>query len=354
MDRLSDFNLTLEVLEGCGFNCSDCAVDKSFEPKVSIHPDTDKLLSMVVGLKDLGFRPFEFTVGPTDIASSNNGLAMLESPLVKGLGEHFGSMVISLSLLSEKGLLELAEVIDRVIPGKRLRVITPVTVKNTKNDKYISKLQERLKLFGSYLKEVELYASYLTINMFRENIELFDADYHRTAMSIQLGPRTTVEYSFAHSRGGFENLLRQEQFKRDLYAFTQVIADNDAGFSGQLLHDPFDGFELGYRDGKLYYIPVVMEKFPVFDPFFEISEPWSAEHIVSIKEEQYYTNLNTFVDHPTCGDCCHVNTCAHGDLHTTMRYLNINHCPLGIKNRTDLIRTFGKDMRYCGQALETL
>ena len=354
MDRLCDFNLSLEVLEGCGYNCSDCAVDKTFEPQGSVHPDAEQLLGMVSQLKDMGFRPFEFTLGPTDIASSSNGLALLQSPLVKGLAEHFGSMVISLSLLSDRGLKELAEAIDAVMGGKRLRVITPVTVKNTKNVKYIQKLQERLALLKGYLKETDLYASYLTINMFKDNVEQFDADYHRTAMGISLGPRTTVEYSFAHSRGGFENLLRQEQFKRDLYKFTQIIADNDEGFSGQLLHDPFDGIELGYRDGKLYYIPVVMEKFPIFDQFFEIPKPWSAETVIGFKEEQYHTNLVTFTSHPTCADCCHVSTCTHGDLHTTMRYLKIDHCPLGLKNRTDLIRTFGKELAYCGQALEQL
>jgi len=355
MDRLCDFNLTLEVLEGCGYSCSDCAVDKSFEPTLTVNPDTEALLGVVVGLASQGFRPFEFTLGPTDIVSSSNGMELLQSPLVKGLLEHFGSMVISLSLLSDKGLKELAESLDAIMGGKRLRVITPVTVKNLKNPKYIQKLQERLGLLKGYLTKTDLYASYLTINMFKENAQDFDAEYHRIATSIDLGPRTTVDYSFAHSRGGFENLLRQDLFKRDIYKFAQVIADNDVKFSGQLLHDPFDGIELGYRDGKLYYIPVVVEKFPIFDDFFEIPKPWTAESVVGYKGSLYEDNLVEFVTSPECGDCCHLNNCAHGDLHSVMRYLKHDTCLLHMKNRTDLHVPTYKDQKYGGQdGMETL
>lgn len=352
MDRLCDFNLTLELLKGCGFSCSDCAVDKSHIPTDATESDTDRILALVTDLKGQGFRPFEFTIGPTDLSSASNGMQVLDDPLVRGLSEHFGSMVITLTLLSERGLKEIAERIDLLMAGKKLRVIVPITVNNLSNQKYVGFLRQRMLLLKGYLQRVDLYAAYLTINMFRDNIEQFDASQHRAAKAIDLGVRTTVEYSFAHSRGGFENILRQEQFKRDLYKFTQVIAECDESFSGQLLHDPFDGIELGYRDDKLYYIPVVMEKFPVFDNFFEVPRPWSGDGVVAFKEEQYHTNLVTFTDHDTCGDCCHVSTCTHGDLHTTMRYLNINHCPLGLKNRLDLIRTYGKDLKYCGTALD--
>lgn len=354
MDRLCDVNITLEILEGCGYSCSDCAVDKSFQPQGGSGSDTEELLRLTTSLKDLGFRPFEFTLGPTDIATSSNGLAVLNSELVAGFVEHFGSMVITLSLLGDRGLKELAETIDKVLGKKRLRVITPTTVKNITNKKYIKMLQDRLALFKSYLKEAELYASYLTINMFKDNIENFDSEYHHSAMDISLGPRTTLEYSFAHSRTGLENLLKQEEFKRDLSYWTKVILDCDESFSGQIIHDPYDGIELGYRDNKLYYIPVVIEKFPIFDKFFEVPKPWNAEKIIGVKGKHYHDNLIKFSDHPVCGDCCHVNTCVHGDLHTVMRHLTINHCPLGVKNRLDLVRTYGKSMEYTGIHLEKL
>lgn len=354
MDRLCDFNLTLEVLEGCGYHCGGCTVDKEHTPDLVTTDLTARLLNLVDDLKDKEFRPFEFSMAPTDILSASNGLAVLDTPLIRGMAERFGSMVLTLALLREEGLRELAEKADELMAGKWIRLVVPITVKNSTNEKYIALLRERVLYFNSFLKKSTIRSVYLTVNMYRDNMELINPEYHKQVMNINLGVRTITDYTFTHSRKGFNNLLVLEEFKRDVFKFTQLIADNDSKFVGHLLPDPFDGIELCYRDNTLYHIPVIMEKFPIFDPFFEIPAPWNAEQVMEYKQNQYHENLAKFTDHPTCGDCCHVNLCTHGDLHSTMRHLKIDHCLLGIKNRHDLLREYGKELRYCGTELNTL
>lgn len=354
MDRLCDFNLTLEVLEGCGYHCGGCTVDKEHTPDLVTTDTTQRLLALVDDLHANEFRPFEFSMAPTDILSAKNGLAVLDTPLIRGMAERFDSMVLTLALLREEGLRELAEKADALMAGKWIRLVVPITVKNSTNDKYISLLRERVLYFNSFLKKSKIRSVYLTVNMYRDNMQLINPEYHKKVMSINLGVRTITDYTFTHSRKGFTNLLVLEEFKRDIYKFTQLVADNDSKFVGHLLHDPFDGVELCYRDGKLYHIPVLMEKFPIFDPFYVIPEPWCTDTVVEYKQNHYFENLGKFTEHTECGDCCHLNVCTHGDLHTTMRYLKIDHCPLGIKNRHDLTREYGKELQYCGTELNKL
>lgn len=354
MDRLCDINLTLEVLEGCDYHCGGCTVDKDHKPEPVESDEAQRLFALIDDLQNKGFRPFEFSLAPTDVLSAKNGLAVMSSELVQGMAERFRSIVLTLALLREEGIVELADLADELMAGKGIRLVVPITVKNSYNEKYLKLLTERVQLFASRLNKAHLKSVYLTINMFRDNMAAFTPEYHHRIMSLNLGVRTIKDYTFTHSRNGFENLLRHDEFKHDIYKFTQVIANHDSKFVGHLLHDPFDGFELGYRDGVLYHIPVIMEKFPIFDPFYEIPKPWDADQVMEYRQNQYFENLGQFTDHPTCGDCCHVNVCTHGDLHTTMRYLKIDHCPLGIKNRHDLYREYGKELRYCGTELNNL
>jgi len=354
MDRLCDINLTLEVLEGCNYHCGGCTVDKDHKPDVVAEDEATRLFQLVDDLHSKGFRPFEFSLAPTDVLSAKNGWEVMRSDLIQGMADRFKTVVLTMAMLRDDGIAELAQLVDELMAGKGVRLVVPLTVKHSYNQKYLALLRDRVQLFASHLHKSTLRSVYLTINMFRENIAVFNPEYHHHIMSLDLGVRTIKDYTFTHSRNGFENLLRHDEFKHDVYKFTQVIADHDSKFVGHLLHDPFDGVELGYRDGVLYHIPVVMEKFPIFDPFYEIPKPWDAEQVMDYRQNQYIENLTKFTDHPVCGDCCHVNVCTHGDLHTTMRYLNIDHCPLGIKNRHDLHREYGKELQYCGTELDNL
>jgi hypothetical protein len=54
-------------------------------------------------------------------------------------------------------------------------------------------------------------------------------------------------------------------------------------------------------------------------------------------QESYYNQLAEKSAHPTCGDCCFIDNCARGDMHTLMDYLKHDGCLLNMKNRWDLI-----------------
>lgn len=86
-----------------------------------------------------------------------------------------------------------------------------------------------------------------------------------------------------------------------------------------------------YRDGKLYYVPVVNERFPIFDDYFEIPKPWTVDAVMGVKEQFYYKSLELYSDHPLCGDCPLASNCSFGDEHTIMAYLKEERCILGMK-----------------------
>lgn len=339
-NEMVNFNLTLEILEGCEYTCSNCAVDREYVPLTISEQDTADLLFMVDDLKEAGLTAFEFVVGPTDIVSADNGVATLEHPLIKGLGERFGSMVAGLSLLSDKGIVDLCGRIDKVIPGKKFRLTVPSTVKNMMNPKYIDMIRRRIGIIKDSLKDAYLYRVYVAINNIDEDIDNFSSEAHVYIANLDIGAHLDADYALPHSRKGLDNIMMVEKLKRDIARYMEIVqSQKGTKHALYLVPDVHDGIELLYRDGVLYYVPILLERFPIFNEKFIIPKPWTAERIIAFKEGLYMDNLISGADHPTCGDCCFLDNCSRGDPRTIMRYLKYDDCILSMKNRWDLVST---------------
>lgn len=331
------FNITLEILQGCGYSCSDCAIDKNFTPDVVLEPDVQPMLDMVDEMKDFGYNLTEFTIGPTDIISARNGMALLDHPLVLALAERYDSLTVSLALLSDLNLKEFAEKISVLMKGKQFRLVVPVTLKNLHNAKYLNAVRKRLAVIVENLHDVEFKNLYLNLNMIGQTAANFDADANRLAQGLDLGVPKVVEFAFPHSRRGFNNLMVAEELKRDLMIFAKGIGDcNNTEINHYLITPIDDSYEVTYRNGQLYYTPFLIEKFPIFSDKFAIPKPWSADNVNLFKESLYYENLTKYIDNPICSGCCFVDQCARGDTHSIMDQVGATSCILNMKNRWDL------------------
>lgn len=331
-------NLTLEILQGCGYSCQDCAIDKSATSDYIAAGDDDDLLALVDGWKAQGYRLHEFTIGPTDICASQTGLSVLDTKLVKGLAQRYDSLTVSLAMLFDTQLIELAQKVEVLMAGKALRVIIPTTLKNAGNQKFMAAVKTRIGILKAFLHSCELKMVYLSINVVNASAENFTPETNRIVNNVDLGVRKLVEYVFPHSRRGFDNLMVFEEFKRDFATYVKGIQDsNNSSLNRFLIPTASDSKELTYRDGRLYYTPVLMEKFPIFAPEFEMPWPWKVDDLTTKAESDYHLNLMDKSEHPTCGDCCFLDECARGDMHTLMDFFQHEGCLINMKNRLDLV-----------------
>lgn len=332
------FNLSLEILKGCGYSCPGCTVEKNFAPVEIPDVDTQEILTLVEQLQANDFRLLEFQVGPTDIISSDNGHAALCHPLVVGLSKYYKALNINLAMLHTTGLVELAKLLDDLMPGKKLSVTIPMTLGNLTNPKYMAVLKNNIAYFRDLLKKVDFNRVYANFNVVTENLKDLTVENYELAHTMDLGVYVVVEFPFAHSRQGLDNLLILDRFRRDLFQFTEFAKTrvNTQTFRS-LQPAVLEGFGFTYRAGGLYSTPVLVENLPIFHPDFELTKPWTADSVLSYKEHRYYDNLVEFSEHPECGDCCFLDHCARGDVHRIMKLAGRDDCLTGTKNRWDLI-----------------
>lgn len=330
------FNIQLEILKDCGYSCQDCAIDKSKTSDYMRVGDDDLLIRSVDQFKDQGFRLHEFTIGPTDIISSKSGLGIFERRVVKELANRYDSLTVSLALLFDRQLVDLARWVDRLMVGKKFRLIVPMTLRNAQNEKFLNLVRERIKVIKDNLFVTDFYMVYIGINMVNASAEEFSFENNKLVHDLDLGVNQTVEYTFPHSRMGL--VQHQSSFLDDFNSFIKGIeetVDKDVNYNRYLIPNIKDSIETIYFQGELYYVPSLIEKFPIFEDRFKLSRPYTPESILQFKYDLYTENLLEYSDGEPCGDCCYVDECARGDTHTLMRQLNHRSCLLQMKNRWD-------------------
>lgn len=332
------FNMSLEILAGCGFSCQDCAIDKTaIKLGQDVAPDLIRLAEIAMDLRYRGFRLHELTIGPTDIISSASGMQMLEDPALLRLISCYSSVTVSLALLLDQRLQDFGQLVNRVLRGKKFRLIVPCTLKNARNEKFLAMIKERIGVIKAELTQVEFKTVYLSVNVVNGSARDFSAENNRLVQEIDLGVPKLVEYVFPHGRKGLQDIRDIENFKRDLSSFVKGMHDCvDTDINRFLIPTISDSIEVTYRNGNLYYTPVIMEKFPIFDDAFVYPKPWSASAIVDNKLERYYESLMRFEDHPLCGNCCFYDNCARGDNLLIMDHLRFSQCLVDMHNRWDL------------------
>lgn len=217
------FNIQLEILKDCDYSCQDCAIDKSKTSDYLRVGDDDLLIRAADEFKDHGFRLHEFTLGPTDIISSKSGLGVLDRYVVRQLMQRYDSLTVSLALLFDRQLVELAQAVDRHMRGKKFRLIVPLTIRNARNEKFLTLIRERIKVLKDNLLETDFYMVYIGINMVNASADEFSFENNKLVHDLDLGIHQTVEYNFPHSRMGLDQ--HKETFLQDLQAFIGGIRE---------------------------------------------------------------------------------------------------------------------------------
>ncbi|MCY1468591.1 hypothetical protein D9M68_17720 [compost metagenome] len=311
-------------------------VDKDYEPLIPFDQDTDKILAMVDAMKAEGYRTREFTIGPVDVISSKTGDSIFEHRLIKGLAERFESVVIPLALMSDEGLGELCAKVNVLMKGKSFTLATPFQLKSADNEKHVELIRKRVRFITASLPDVKFELLYLTVNMIGDTVDTFDVALNRRLHDLDFGVRRLVEFVFPHSRKGLDNLLTRDLFIRNFSHFCEVIKQcKNTDLNRHLIKPADDSYEATYRDGKLYYTPTLIEKFPIFDPTFAIPDPWAVKDIELFKMDFYLNSLMKYSGSPICGSCCHLNKCAEGDVHVIMSHLQHYGCLVSMYNDWD-------------------
>ena len=291
-------NLNFELLNGCKFNCKGCFVEKNAQkPVEEVH--YEKFDALFSDLENSLYKPFIAFIGPTDFLQATNFVDTFSSPHSMGLLRRFKRISLQTTYLDLSLADMVAKTLNENFSDRELEINIVVDPAKIMDDRYLALLEKNKKTFLSKLdnKNVRSFGIMNVYDYDQTKIaeQLRDYDFMHTR--VQHLFETTIDYNFSFGRSkdiSNEEFLELSGRVKKLFD-SSICSDEKAQylrFSFGKLTDSLIERQYNFRDGKLYYSPLLYERFVSFRDGFEVPlKNYTAEEVenfeMMVQMDQY-------------------------------------------------------------------
>lgn len=334
--KLIDF--TLEVTNGCRYNCTGCSIDKEGNSWPS-DIEFDRIFNLIDDLDKNEFRPMNLQIGPTDILTSVNKDLVLTSANIKTLATKFLKTAINCAFLDPftENYAKMGQQLNWLLHGGLVKFVVPFEAYHIDNKEYIDRIRKRIDLTLKHMPNVEHTKTYLLINY--ETSSIYDKE-NTLNLTEELILKTyqselleglTADIILPHTRTD----LRQEKNSKEFYNAAMKLkhyitsARNKYGsavdIADLLTHEGKD-WDIFYKAGKLYMTPFLLEGLASFDEEYEVKKEWTFSGLYDSYTEGFLSQIEWADNNPACQGCQLVPLCAERGIHSLMKISNIKEC----------------------------
>lgn len=269
-------NLNFEVLNGCKFNCRGCHVEKNAQQPIGAE-DATRLDTLMRSFEGSLYNPFIAFVGPTDFLVAENFAAVFDDPRNIPIFRRFKRLSFQTTYLDIGNASAVADVLNRHYADREIEVNIVLDPARIMDDQLLA-LVERNKLeFLRVLGRSDV-RSFGIMNVYdydRTRIPELLRNYDFMHQRVQHLFETTIDYNFSAGRShdlSDEEFIALTDRVKDLFN-QSILSDEKAQylrFSFGKLTDSLVERQYNYRNGSIYFSPLLYERFVSFRPEFEV------------------------------------------------------------------------------------
>jgi hypothetical protein len=313
-------NINFEVLNGCKLNCPGCFVEKNGQSPFSSN-DFQNLNNLLTGLQQSLYVPFIAFVGPTDFLSGTNFSEIFNNPEVIGIFHNFKRLSLQTTFLDMKRSEEVARVLKNHYGDMELEINLVIDPAKIMDDEYLALLKNNKDKFLRLLSlnDVRNFGIMNVYNYDQTKIPDILKDYDFMHKRINHLFETTIDYNFSFGRSPHisnEEFLALSTRIKNLFdtSLSSMDLSNEKTqylrFSFGKLTDSLIERQYNYRNGKLYYSPLLYERFVSFRDAFEV--PLNSFTVEELEQFETLMQLNQYANagqKEECGDCPFLASC---------------------------------------------
>lgn len=334
--KLIDFSL--EVTNGCRYNCTGCTIDKDGNSWPSSE-EFNKIFYLVDDLAKNDFRPMNLQIGPTDIMTSVNRDMILSSPEIKQLSKKFLKTAINCAFLDPllENYVTLGKKLNWLLEGGLVKFVIPFEAYHIDNQSYINRIKKRIKVTLDNMPDVTHTKTYIIINY--ETSSIYDRENNKNiteelilktyqsplleglSAGIALPHTRTDLRLFKNSQAFYEAAMKLKQ-----YITNARLKYGDAVDVAELLPHEGKDWDIFYKAGKLYMTPFLLEGLASFDQEFEVTKEWTFNGLYETYMDGFLNQIDWASKNPDCQGCQLVPHCAERGIHSLMKISNVSKC----------------------------
>lgn len=339
--KLIDFSL--EITNGCQFNCTGCFVDKSGNSWPT-EDEFDKLMSLIDDLDRNEFRPMNLQIGPTDIMTSVNRDKILTDARVKELAKKFLKTAINCAFLDpfDENYVNLGKRLNWLLEGGLVKFVIPFEAYHIDNKEYINRIKKRIRITLDNMPSVTHTKTYLIMNY--EATSIYDRENNKN-LTEELILKThqsdlleglDVGFNLAHTRSDLRKPENAKAFYDSAMNLKKYFTNAKLKYGDKVdVYElmPHEGkdWDIFYKSGKLYMTPFLLEGLASFDEEFEVKKDWTFNGLYETYLEGFLNQVDWASKNKDCQGCQFVGMCAERGIHSLMKITNTMDCISPVK-----------------------
>lgn len=344
-------NINFEVLNGCKLKCPGCHVDKNGQ-EVLTSDDFENFEKLLLQLKNSLYVPFIAFVGPTDFLSAENFISVFSNEDFKELLHNFKRLSIQTTYLETRNMEEAAKLLRDQYSEMEIEINLVVDPAKIMDDGYLSLIEKNKNKFLGLLERKDV-RSFGLMNVYDydqtkipELLKNYDFMHKRVSHLFE----TTIDYNFSFGRNPHisnEEFLKLTNRIKDLFNFSLT----DKNFSEDKTHylrfsfgkltDSLIERQYNYHNGKLYYSPLLYERFVSFRDQLQVPlKDFTMEEIEQFEMQTQLIQYANASNKDECENCPFLASCIDRGILLLMDIFDTKSCMVA-KNALFAVNSMG-------------
>ncbi len=340
-------NINFEVLNGCRFQCRGCHVQKGAQTPLG-PGEAASFLRLMRSFRESLYLPFIAFVGPTDFLVAENTEALFRDDAFVEILRTFRRVSLQTTYLDVRKADAIASLLAERLHGIELEINLVVDPARIMDDAYLAALEANKRDFLARLGRDDV-RSFGIMNVYdydQTKIPHLLRDYDFMHRRVGHLFETTIDYNFSAGRDPDltnEDFLKLSDRIKNLFN-QSILSDEKAQylrFSFGKLTDSLVERQYNYRGGKLYYSPLLYERFVSFRPEFEV--PLAGEDAREIEAFEARVQLEQYAratEKDECESCPFLASCVDRGILFLMDSFGTRRC-LVAKNALFAVNSMG-------------
>lgn len=331
-------NFNFELLKGCKFKCPGCHVEKDSQEPID-KEQYFKLHTLITSFSENHYKPWIAFVGPTDFLVAENFYTTFTDPKVIRLFKNFNRVSFQTTYLDIRNARTVADVLKEHFYDVELEVNIVVDPAKILDDAYLARIEKNKNEFMQMLgrDDVRLFGIMNIYDYDKTKIPDLLRNYDFMHHKVQHLFQTTIDYNFSAGRNpDLPDSEFYELSQRIKKLFDDsIVSDNQAKylrFSFGKLTDSLIERQYNYRSGKIYYSPLMYERFVSFKNEFEIPlKNYSAQEVEEWEQQLQLHQYATAPQMDECEKCVFLASCVDRGILKLMSVYNVKKCLIAKK-----------------------
>lgn len=334
--KLIDF--TLEVTNGCRYNCTGCTIDK----EGNSWPDDlefDKIEKLIDDLSFNEFKPMNLAIGPTDIMTSINTSKVLSSDRIKRLSKKFLKTTINCAFLDPftENYVTLGKQLNWLLEGGIVKFVIPFEAYHIDNLEYINRIRKRVQTTLENMPDVKHHKTYLIVNY--DSAFIYDKEQNKNlteelVLKIYEAPHLqdfATDLVLPHTRADMRNIESSKHFLDSIEDIRNKMVNARKKYGNsvdiaEVKKSEGRDWDIFYKAGDLYMTPFLLEGLACFDEVYKIKKEWTFNGLYEHYTEKLLKQIDWALNAPECSNCQFVGDCAERGIHDLMQINNTTKC----------------------------